>query len=882
MKPDNSSKNKVRLTDKDNRDSLSSLPIDATDDEWIGMKVRNVRIEKLIGRGGMGQVFKGWDESLARPVAVKVLHRIKGMNKNSRARFQLEARAMSRLDHPNVCRVFDWVETSHGDVLCLELVNGLPVSRAIEGFDRPQRLRIAESIADGLAAVHAQKVVHRDLKPDNILVTGDGAVKVLDFGVSQIHHEESENKLETESGMDSQIAGMGATVPGTLLGTIAYMSPEQACGEEVGPASDLYSLGLVLREIFIGKEPQVSTSSPYAYLLKLGTGELTHVSAEDRELFADDELFSLVSAMLEFEPSRRPDAQSAARRLRLIIEKPERRARRRKTILFSAVMTFLAAACAWIAANFFLIESPWLESQGGTVAVLPFINSNSDPGLAWVSDGLTEMLVYALDRIEGIEVVPMSEVRALTRGAAWDDDLKIQELAGNLSADVVIRVQIDSLESQDAGSGNAALVRVVASALRGKKKLAIHPIEGEPTFATAQLARLLAGRLAPNQVFIDFRNVFSTDSLANQAYAVGLQTLSTEGPAPAVPYFKVCLHRDSGFSAASLALAECRFRSGELGSVEETAGSLAKSEDPRLAIDAKLLLGSERSQRGEYNEARSFLETALSESIALNDRDRELEARYRLGKTSRLEGNFALAHEIYQAVQALARDYDRPALAAAVLTSDGVLSLQKGDLDSAEKSFKTAFQIAELVGDIDRLARVSFNLAMIADRRKESEHTRDLYLQSLKYFRRVGDKHSEYLVINSLGVLALLEKHLEEARTSFEAVFQGSAEIASEELRAMAALNLAKVKLELKAEPEAISELLEIVESSSSWVKENPLFPLTKARLLAFNGNLNEAKEQVLSLLKQLDPKDPMREEAETLLGELAKKDANEKNGPER
>ena len=198
-------------------------------------------LEELVGTGGMSRVYRAHDRRLERLVALKVLHERLGADDEHVSRFHHEARAVAQLSHPNVVTVIDRGEDGGRRFIVFEYVDGenlkqlcertgpLPVRRALE---------IAVAVADGLAYAHEHGVVHRDVKPQNVLLSRDGEVKVTDFGIAR--------SLDAESGL---------TVTGTVLGTSSYLSPEQASGLRVTPAADVYSLGVVLYELLAGAVP---------------------------------------------------------------------------------------------------------------------------------------------------------------------------------------------------------------------------------------------------------------------------------------------------------------------------------------------------------------------------------------------------------------------------------------------------------------------------------------------------------------------------------------------------------------------------------------------------------------------------------------------------
>jgi serine/threonine protein kinase len=215
----------------------------------IGRTLSHFRILAKIGEGGMGVVYRAEDEKLRRAVALKVLPPDLVANEERRLRFLREARTAAAINHPNIATVYEVDEADGVVFIAMELVDGKTLREVLGGRAMPIKdtLRISMEMSEGLAKAHGAHVIHRDLKPDNVIITADGHVKILDFGLAKLLQEQSAvsaaelSKLRTISGE--------MTREGKIFGTAAYMSPEQARGQTVDARSDLFSFGTTLYEM---------------------------------------------------------------------------------------------------------------------------------------------------------------------------------------------------------------------------------------------------------------------------------------------------------------------------------------------------------------------------------------------------------------------------------------------------------------------------------------------------------------------------------------------------------------------------------------------------------------------------------------------------------
>ncbi len=553
--------------------------------DMIGQTISHYRLLEKLGAGGMGVVYLAEDVRLGRVVALKFLSEELSRTPGAIERFQREARAASALNHPHICTVYDVGEQNGRYFIAMEVLQGKSLQRLLGEGQRPveEVLDLGIAIADALAAAHARGMVHRDIKPANIFVTDRGQAKLLDFGLARPPRSASGDGPTEEQ----------LTSPGSVLGTPAYMSPEQVRGQVLDERTDLFSLGTVLYEMTTGQQAFPGVTSG---LIQDGILNRSPVPVARLNPGAPARLYEVIDKALEKDRALR---YQSASELRADLQRLKRdtvgsgasspvataqtsRSRRSRTYLALAALALVALTAG--AVYFNAVRSP---GPIDSIAVLPFVNASGNVDSEYLSDGLTESLISRLSRLSTLHVT--ARHTAFRYKGQQTDPQKIGQELGVRS---VLSGRV--LERDGTLVIRADLMDVVTGAqLWGDE----FPRKLEDIIALQdELAREISDSLRLRLTKEDEQRLTKRETESTQAYQLYLQGLyhwhkrNPDALRTAIGYFKSAIDADPAYALAYTGLADA-YNRGSFLNMEPPREAMPKAKaaaEEALKIDSEL------------------------------------------------------------------------------------------------------------------------------------------------------------------------------------------------------------------------------------------------------------------------------------------------------
>ncbi len=700
----------------------------------------------------MGEVYRARDGRLYREVAIKVLPETVAADRERLRRFEQEARSASALNHPNIVTIYDVGRTDAVSWMAMELVEGSSLRQLLAPGALPtkQTLVIGSQIAAGLAKAHGSNIVHRDLKPENVMVTPDGLVKILDFGLAKAAPALPEG---SQAATATQQTGAGV-----VLGTVGYMSPEQATGRAVDYRSDQFALGAILYEMASGRRAFQRTTpvETLSAILKEEPADLTATEPSTPEA-----LSWIVTRCLSKQPEERyHSTQDLARDLANLRDRSSgpaappsgaaSRKKRRSRVVFGLVAAAVAVAVAggaWLAALRSRRAAPGPASEGRrSIAVLPFQNVGGRPDDEYFSDGMTDSLITEVARIQGLLVIARNSAFRY-KGEAPDvrkvgEDLGVRYvLEGSVQrAGESVRVNAQLI---DAATGYSLWAEKYDRPM--KEIFALQDDISRNVVAALKLtlASPADGSKGPPT---------PTPNLdAWDAYLRGVSYANARGwyeKDKAIPYFEQAVALDPNFAAARGALAgqyarksfesdpNRQWEQKALGEIEKALaidpnladaylarGALSwtllnrfphekAAADFRRAIELNPSLGRAHSALASVYLHVGLLDRALEEyRLALRIDPHDMDALYRIPRIHLYQQKYAEALAGFDAVPEFRSDYQKPLALAHLGRLDEAAALARGDLTNPTHAMET----------FDRASTRAVVFSLLGERRAAEE-----------------------------------------------------------------------------------------------------------------------------------------------------------------
>jgi eukaryotic-like serine/threonine-protein kinase len=671
----------------------------------IAESIAHYRIIKKLGAGGMGEVYLALDTKLDRKVAIKVLPTDSLADENLKQRLLREAQSAAKLDHPNICAVYDVNEADSFTFIVMQYIEGetLGEKMLLDPLDLSTALAIAEQAAEGLAEAHRHGVLHRDIKPQNLMITPRGQLKILDFGLAK------QMRLGDSVDFEAPTATMLST-PGQVVGTMPYMSPEQLHGEPLDASSDIFSLGVTFYEMLAGKHP-FQDKSAAGTLSRIMLGD--PIPTEQFNAQVSPQLQAVLNKMLcKDKASRYQNAQDLLSDLRRLPAKlSTSEANAIPTEQFSAVTTkeiqsdgllskarrhkwaILTSGLALILLVFAI--SRWTSSEHlDSLAVLPFSYVSNDPQLManpdreYLSDGLTEGIINNLSQLADLKVIARSSVFRYK-----GKDLDVRAIGRELNVRAVLVGQIKQ-------EGDQLRITVELMDVQGnrsiwgdtyqRKTADIQTVQKEIATSVSEELRVKLTGADQTQL----AKTYTESGAAYEAYLKGRyhwNKRTNEGFKQAAGFFQEAIVKDPNYALAYTGLADCYTLQSDYGFLQPKEGYALAKGAVTLAL--------------KYDDGLAEAHTSLASIKAVTDWDWQgAENEYR--RAIELNPKYSTAHHWYaaqlllqgrldQALQEIQKAQQLDPLSLGINKDFAVILLYSRDYDKALEQCRKTLEIEQ-------------------------------------------------------------------------------------------------------------------------------------------------------------------------------------------
>ena len=623
-----------------------------------GTRLDRYEIHSMLGEGGMGEVYLAQDKKLDRKVALKILPNDVAANQDRMRRFVQEAKSAAALNHPNIAHIYEIDQCDGTNFIAMEFVEGVTLREKMhrERTELRKLLRYLQEVAEGLAKAHASGIVHRDLKPDNIMITRDGHAKILDFGLAKLLETKSESASEVDEAATA-IMPVQHSTPGVVMGTVGYMSPEQAQAKPVDQRSDIFSFGCLLYEAATGRKPFAGDSivdtlhkiihDPAPAITDFNPAASPELQRVIRKCLAKEpekryqtirdtandleEVLEAMKGVSDLERSVVPPTNTTtsslsdsstenvrAQSTRSVTQQPASSAeyvirgikQHRLTVVIALLVLVVSAV-----GLFLYLRAARTTGAIESIAVMPFVNQNGDSEVEYLSDGMTETLIKSLSQLPNLAVKSRSTVFYYkgkeTLPKKLGEELGVQAVllgrVGGRGEDLKLSLELVDTQTQN----------VIWSEQYDRKQSDLVSLQRE-------IAKDVSTKLKARLSGADEANVTKTSTANPEAYQAYLKgryywnRRTAENINKAIEQFKFATDRDPNYALALVGLADCYLVLNEYAGTptSETLPQAKVYAERALAIDPQLAephatLASLNEYMGHLGEAEKEFKKAI-------------------------------------------------------------------------------------------------------------------------------------------------------------------------------------------------------------------------------------------------------------------------------